>query len=216
DRDTQLAELAGASIHIAHVSTEKSVEIIRNAKKKGIRVTAEAAPHHFTLKDEDLRTYDTNLKVNPPLCSAEDIEALKKGLKDGTIDAIATDHAPHLENEKEKEFDYAPSGMIGLETALSLSAMELVEKGYLDWPGLIKKMSTNPCQILGYERGTLKQGAVADIVIIDPEKEWVYEKKQIKSLSSNSPFIGRKMKAGVTDVIVGGRVVVREGAILDA
>lgn len=207
ERDVQLAELTGARLHIAHVSAKKSVEIIRYAKKKGIKVTAEATPHHFTLKDKDLVTYDTNMKVNPPLRSEEDAEALKKGLKDGTIDVIATDHAPHLESEKEKEFDYAPSGMIGLETALSLSVMELVERGYLDWPGLIQKLSVNPCRILKYDRGTLKPGAVADITIIDPDKEWVYKKEEIASRSFNSPFIGRKMKAGAACVIVGGRII---------
>jgi len=214
ERDIQLAGLAGARLHIAHVSAKESVEIIRQAKKKGIKVTAEVTPHHLALKDEDLAAYDTNMKVNPPLRSKEDAEALKKGLKDGTIDAIATDHAPHLENEKEKEFDYAPFGMIGLETALSLCVMELVDKGYLDWPGLIQKLSTNPCRILKHERGTLKEGSEADIVIIDPDKEWVYDKKEIRSRSSNSPFINRKMKAKAEHVIVGGRIVVREGKVV--
>lgn len=214
ERDIQIAKLTGANLHIAHVSAKESVEIIRQAKKKGIKVTAEVTPHHLTLKDEDLAAYDTNMKINPPLRSKEDVEALKNGLKDGTIDAIATDHAPHLENEKEKEFDYAPFGMIGLETALSLCVMELVDKGHLDWPGLIRKMSTNPCGILKYERGTLKEGAEADIVIIDPDKEWVYDKKEIQSRSSNSPFVGRKMKAKAEYVIVGGRIVVREGKVV--
>ena len=213
ERDIQLAETAGARIHIAHVSAAQSVEIIRQAKKRGIKVTAEATPHHFTLKDEDLKTYDTNFKVNPPLRSAADVEEIKKALKDGTIDAIATDHAPHLESEKEKEFDFAPFGMIGLETALSLAVTELIAKGYLDWPGLIEKLSVNPCRILGYARGSLAEGAAANITIIDPEKEWTYRKEDIKSRSSNSPFIGRKLKAVVTEVLVGGRVVLRGGKI---
>ena len=214
DRDIQLAELTGARLHIAHVSSKKSVEIIKQAKRKGIKVTAEVTPHHFTLKDEDLIKYDTNMKVNPPLRSVEDAEALKKALKDGIIDVIATDHAPHLENEKEKEFDYAPFGMIGLETALSLSVMGLIDKGYLDWPGLIEKLSVNPCKILKYDRGTLKEGAVADITIIDPDKEWVYGKEEIESLSHNSPFIGWKMKAKAVYVICNGRIVVQEGVIV--
>jgi dihydroorotase len=211
ERDIQLAKISGAKLHISHVSAKESVEIIREAKKNGINVTAEATPHHFTLKDEDLKGYDTNYKVNPPLRAAEDVEAIKNALKEGVIDVIATDHAPHLENEKEKEFDFAPFGMIGLETALSLSVTELIEKNILDWPGLIAKLTSNPCRILGYPRGTIAEGAVADVTVIDPAKEWVFRKEDIKSKSSNSPFIGRKMKAAVTDVIVGGRTVLRDG-----
>ena len=211
ERDIKLAELAGARLHIAHVSTAESVEMIRQAKKKGAQVTAEVTPHHLALRDEDLKTYDTNMKVNPPLRSDEDIKALKKGLKDGTIDAIATDHAPHLANEKEKEFDYAPFGMIGLETALSVSVENLIDEGQLDWGELIRKMSVNPCKILGYSRGSLQKGAVADIVVIDPEEEWEYTKEKIISRSKNSPFIGQKMKAAVTDVLVGGRIVLQGG-----
>ncbi len=213
-RDIQLAELADARLHIAHISTKGSVELVKEAKKKGIKVTAEVTPHHLTLKDEDLKTYDTNLKVNPPLRSAGDVKALKEGLKDGTIDAIATDHAPHLENEKEKEFDYAPFGMIGFETALPLAAMKLIDEKYLDWTKLIEKFSTNPAKILGCEGGTLKEGKAADVVIIDPEKEWVYEKKLIKSRSSNSPFIGWKLKGAVTDLLVDGRIVVKDGEVV--
>ncbi|MGD2279393.1 MAG: dihydroorotase [Candidatus Omnitrophota bacterium] len=214
DRDIRLAELAGARLHIAHVSTAESVDMIRQAKKKGIKVTAEVTPHHLSLKDEDLKTYDTNMKVSPPLGSEGDVKALKKGVKDGTIDVIATDHAPHLVNEKEKEFDYAPFGMIGLETALSICAMNLIEERHLDWPGLINKMSTMPCAILKRKGGTLKEGEAADIIVIDPDKEWVYAKETIESRSSNSPFIGRKMKVQVTEVIVDGRVVVKEGKII--
>jgi dihydroorotase len=214
ERDIALAELTGARLHIAHVSAAQSLETIRAAKKKGIKVTAEVTPHHLALTDEEIKTYDTNLKVNPPLRSAEDIKALKKALQDGTIDVIATDHAPHLENEKEKEFDYAPFGMIGLETALSICAEILVEGKVLKWAELIKKISTAPCNILGFKRGTLKEGAVADVVIIDPDAEWVYEKDKIESRSSNSPFVGKKMKAKATDVIVGGHLVVQDGKIV--
>ncbi|MFH1877783.1 MAG: dihydroorotase [Candidatus Omnitrophota bacterium] len=211
ERDIRLAELAGARIHIAHVSAAESVEMIRDAKKRGVKVTAEAAPHHFTLKDEDVKTFDTSMKVNPPLRSAEDVRAVKKGLKDGTIDVIATDHAPHPEQEKEKEFDYAPFGMIGLETALPLSVMGLIDEGYLDWPGLVRKLSLNPATILKYERGTLMEGAIADIVIIDPEKEWIYTREGIKSRSKNSPFIGRTMKGAVTHVLINGEIVLTDG-----
>jgi dihydroorotase len=214
ERDIQLAQLAGARIHIAHVSAAESVEIIRRAKKEGIPVTCEVAPHHFSLTDEDVKTYDTSMKVNPPLRSKEDIKAIKKGLKDGTIDVIATDHAPHLDSEKDKEFDYAPFGMIGLETALSLSVINLVEEGCLDWEELIRKLATNPAMILKHDRGTLLEGAVADVVIIDPDKEWTYERENIISKSANSPFIGKKMKGFVESVIVGGKIVKQEGKIL--
>lgn len=213
DRDIQLAELSGARLHIAHVSTAESVEIIKCAKARGVKVTCEVTPHHFTLSDEDLKTFDTNMKVNPPLRSKRDVEALKKGLRDGTIDAIATDHAPHLANEKEREFGYAPFGMIGLETALSLSVMKLIDGGVLDWAGLISKLSVNPSKILNYNRGSLEKGSIADIVIIDPTTEWVYDKKRIKSRSSNSPFLGQKMKAMVTDVVIEGRVILKEGKL---
>jgi len=214
ERDIRLAKLADARIHIAHLSTAEGVEIVRRAKKNGIKVTAEVTPHHFTLSDRDVKTFDTNMKVNPPLRTPEDILALKVGLKDGTIDVIATDHAPHLENEKEKEFDYAPFGMIGLETALSLSVMALVKEGYLDWPGLIRKLSFNPAKILKYDRGTLKPGSSADIVIIDPEKKWTYSAKLGESKASNSPFGGREMTAAANYVIVGGKVVVKNGEII--
>ncbi|MBL7073568.1 MAG: dihydroorotase [Candidatus Omnitrophica bacterium] len=213
ERDIRLAKLADARIHIAHISTAEGVEIVRDAKKKGIKVTAEVTPHHLTLSDRDVKTFDTNLKVNPPLRTPEDIKALKVGLKDGTIDVIATDHAPHLENEKEKEFDYAPFGMIGLETALSLSVMGLISEGYLDWPELIQKMSSNPARILKYDRGTLKPGSPADVVIIDPEKKWTYSAKLGQSKASNSPFSGREMIAAANYVIVGGKVVVKNGQI---
>jgi dihydroorotase len=211
ERDIRLAELAGARLHIAHVSAAASVDIIRQAKKRGVNVTAEVTPHHFSLTDEDVKTFDANMKVNPPLRSAEDVKALKEGLKDGTIDVIATDHAPHLESEKEKEFDYAPFGMIGLETALSLAVTNLVNEGYLDWPGLIEKLAANPAKILKYDRGTLKEGAPADITVIDPAVEWGYTKENIRSLSKNSPFIGRRMTAAVTEVLVGGKLVIKEG-----
>ncbi len=211
DRDIRLAKLTGARLHIAHISCAESIEAVRRAKKNGLKVTCEVTPHHFTLTDEALQTYDTNLKVNPPLRTKEDIKAVKKGLKDGTIDTIATDHAPHLDNEKEKEFDYAPFGMIGLETALPLAVTELVSEGVLDWSGLVEKMATNPAKILVYDKGTLKEGKDADITIFDPDKEWVYTKENIVSKASNSPFIGRKLKGAVTDVIVGGKLVLEGG-----
>ncbi|MCK5451115.1 MAG: dihydroorotase [Candidatus Omnitrophica bacterium] len=207
ERDIELAERAGARIHIAHVSTVKGIEIIEAAKKRGVKVTVEVTPHHLALTDKELKKYDTNMKVNPPLATEEGVKKLKEAVKRGVIDVIATDHAPHEEHEKEKEFDYAPFGMIGLETAFSVVYMALVEEKYLTWTDLIAKLTINPCRILKYDRGTLSEGAVADITIIDPEKEWIYEKKDIISKSKNSPFIGKKMKGKVTDVIVEGKIV---------
>lgn len=205
-RDIQLAELTGARLHIAHVSCAKSVDVIRQAKQRDVKVTAEVTPHHFTLTDKELRTYDTNLKVNPPLRTEDDIKALKQALKDGTIDIIATDHAPHLQVEKEKEFDYAPFGMIGLETALSIAVTELIDKKVLDWSELIRKLSYNPANILKYDRGTLKSGSIADLVIIDPNKKWIYKEELIKSKSKNSSFINREMKAKVEQIIINGKL----------
>ncbi|MDP8258388.1 MAG: dihydroorotase [Candidatus Aadella gelida] len=209
ERDIRLAEKAEANIHIAHVSTSSSIEIIRAAKKRGVKVTAEVTPHHLSLRDADLTEYDTNLKVNPPLAPEEDVKALKMALKDGTIDVIATDHAPHPENEKEKEFDYAPFGMIGLETALPVTRKALLDEKHLEWNELIEKFTCNPARILGLDRGTLGEGKAADIIIIDPEEEWVYKKEEIISKSKNSPFVGKKMKGRVTDVIVAGKHVLK-------
>lgn len=212
-RDIELAERAEARIHIAHVSCGESVEIIRKAKKRGVKVTAETAPHYFTLTEECCATYDTNTKMNPPLRTKEDVEAIKKGLSDGTIDAIATDHAPHTDSEKDVEFDFAPFGIIGLETALGLAAMELVEKKVLSWSALIEKMSANPAKILGIEVPGLKEGAIADIVIIDPREEYTYDKGSIESRSKNSPFTGWRLKGRATDVFVGGEPVMEGKSI---
>jgi len=213
-RDIELAEITGAKLHIAHVSAKETISIIKKAKEKGISITAEVTPHHLALTDVCVKTFDTNMKVNPPLRTEEDREALKKALKDNTIDAIATDHAPHLESEKDVEFDYAPFGMIGLESALSVCIMELIDGKILTWPELVTKLSVNPSKILGIERGTLSEGAPADVTIIDPGKEWVYKKENIKSESPNSPFIGRTLKGLATDVIVGGKVVARNTVIV--
>jgi dihydroorotase len=204
-RDIELAKKSDSKLHIAHVSCKESVEIIRKAKKDGVRVTAETAPHYFTLTEECCVTYDTNTKMNPPLRTKDDVEAIKAGLKDATIDAIATDHAPHTDAEKDVEFDFAPFGIIGLETALSLSVMELVDKNIISWKELIEKMSFVPARILGLDRGTLKKGAAADIVIIDPEGGYIYKKASILSKSKNSPFIDWKLKARAVAVFVGGK-----------
>ena len=212
-RNIELAKKESSAIHIAHVSTKESVEIIRKAKKSGIKVTAETAPHYFALTEDCCATYDTNTKMNPPLRAKEDVEAIKEGLKDGTIDCIATDHAPHTDNEKDVEFDFAPFGIIGLETSLSLSIMEFVEKKILSWADLIIKMSVNPSKILGIKRGSLKKGSIADITIIDPAKEYTYTKDSIESKSKNSPFINWILKGQAITVFVGGHPVMRDGQI---
>lgn len=212
-RDIELAQKAKAAIHIAHVSCKESVDIISKAKHSGAAVTAETAPHYFSLTEDCCATYDTNTKMNPPLRSKEDVEAIKQGLLDGTIDAIATDHAPHTDSEKDVEFDFAPFGIIGLETALSLSVMELVDTKVLTWSALIGKISANPANILGIGRGSLKKGSPADIAIIDPDAKYVYKKESIESKSKNSPFIGWELKAKVVSVFVGGEPVMKEGRI---
>jgi len=209
-RNLDLAEETSSRIHIAHVSCKESVELIRNAKKKGVNVTAETAPHYFALTDEDCTSYNTNMKVNPPLRAKEDKNAIIKALKDGTIDVIATDHAPHTDSEKDVEFDHAPFGMIGLETALSICIKELIDTKVLTWTELINKLSLNPAKILNIKRGTLSEGQEADITIIDPESKWVYEKERIQSKSSNSPFLNWKLKGFATCVIVGGKVILKD------
>jgi len=206
-RDIKLAEETNARLHIAHISCKESVDILKKAKKKGINVTAEVTPHHFTLTDECCVTYDTNLKMKPPLRSKEDIEAIKKALKEGTIDAIASDHAPHGRHEKDVAFDFAAFGMIGLETSLALS-IALVEGKILSWVRLVELMSCNPAKILGLkDKGSLSKGKDADIVIIDPDKKWTYKQKDIKSKSNNSPFIGWQFKGKADSVMVGGKLI---------
>ncbi|MFH1406462.1 MAG: dihydroorotase [Candidatus Omnitrophota bacterium] len=212
-RDLQLAKLTGGKLHIAHVSTAESVEFIRGAKRDKLNVTCEVTPHHFTLTDEAVLGYNTLAKVNPPLRSKEDIEALKSGLKDKTIDVIATDHAPHLDVEKDTEFDTASFGMVGLETALALSVMELVDKKVLSVGELIEKLSANPARILGLSaKGKLSEGADADIVVIDTEKHWKLD--SLESKSKNTPFIGWKLKGKATDLVVGGKILMRNEEIL--
>jgi dihydroorotase len=208
-RDLTLAEYTGTSVHIAHVSTAGSVRLIREAKTRGVRVTAETAPHYLTLTDDALRSYDTNLKVNPPLRSRRDVEALKEGLRDGTIDVIASDHAPHATTEKDVEFEYAASGMVGLETSLGLG-LKLVEEGVLTLRDLVLKMSTKPAAILRIPGGTLKAGSPADLTVIDPLREWTVDVKAFKSRSRNSPFHGWKLKGKAVLTIVGGEIKHRE------
>jgi len=207
ERDINLAEKIGARLHIAHLSCKESVELIKRAKKKGIGVTSETAPHYFSLTEEGVLGYNTNMKVNPPLRSREDLEAIKQGLKEGTIDVIASDHAPHTENEKEIEFEHAEFGTIGLETALSAGITELVHTGLLSWSGLVEKMCSNPAKTLGIDKGTLGLGRDADIIVVSPEKEWVVRKRNFLSRSKNSAFLGRKLKGVVDYTILKGKIV---------
>ena len=205
-RETMLAEYTGSPIHIAHVSTKGSVRIIREAKARGVKVTCETAPHYFSLTDDAVRGYNTNAKMNPPLREADDVASIKEGLKDGTIDAIATDHAPHHLDEKDVEFNLAMNGIVGLETSLPLS-LKLVEDDVLTLNQLIDAMSCKPSNILGLQRGTLVSGSVADITVIDPRAEWVVEADQLASKSKNSPWLGQKMKGAAAATIVNGKLV---------
>lgn len=206
-RDIELANYLKTRIHLAHMSLKRSVELIRFAKSQGIKVTAEACPHHFTLTDDAVKTFDPNTKVNPPLRTDEDVRAIKEGIKDGTIDCIVTDHAPHTQEDKEVGFDHAPFGMIGLETSLGLTMTELVHKKILTLPQMVERMSANPAWVIGLDnKGKIAEGKDADITIIDPEKEWTFTKDEIASKSKNSPFIGRKLKGCVTTTICNGKI----------
>lgn len=208
NRDIMLAELTGGHLHIAHVSTENSVELIRKAKKKKINVTCETCPHYFTLNDEAVKGYNTNTKMKPPLRSQKDVEAIKKGLADGTIDCIASDHAPHTEEEKNKEYDLAPFGIIGLETTLGLIIKELVDKKVMSFSDAVSKLTSIPAKLFNLNgRGSLKVGDFADITIVDLNKEFTFTKQSIISKSKNSPFIDWKLKGVVDTTIVGGKVV---------
>lgn len=206
-RNVILAELTGGHVHLCHMSTRGSVELIRWAKGKGLRVTAEATPHHFTLTHERCEGYDTNAKMNPPLREAADREAIRQGLRDGTIDCIASDHAPHHYDAKEREFDEAPNGIVGLETALGLAIRELVEPGLLSLPALLYRMSTAPARLFRLPGGTLAVGAPADLVILDPARRWVVQREELHSKSANSPFLGETLVGQADTTVVGGRVV---------
>ncbi len=206
-RNILLAEQTGAHFHVAHLSTAQSLEMVREAKRKGLAVTCEVTPHHFSLTDEDIQNYDTNYKMKPPLRSRADRDALLAGFQDGTIDAIATDHAPHAGSEKMQEFDRAPFGIIGLETALGLALDRLVHKGLINLTRLVDLMAVNPAKIAGLERGTLREGAVADVTVFDPERKWTYDVNRGQSRSKNSPFDGASFRGGPVATIVAGRTV---------
>jgi dihydroorotase len=210
-RDITLAELTGARVHIAHISTARSVDLVRQAKRKGVAVTCEVTPHHFTLTDRDVYEsgYGSNFKMAPPLRSQSDLEAIIEGLRDGTIDAIATDHAPHHANEKMLEFDRAPNGIIGLETAVSLTLDRLISRGVISLSRMIELFSTNPARIFNLDRGTLKIGAAADMTIFDQNRKIKVDASKFKSKSRNTPFDGWELKGAPVATIVGGRVVWR-------
>ena len=208
-RDITLAEATGGRVHIMHVSAAGSVEIVRRAKRRGVRVTTEVCPHHFTLTDECLRSFDSKFKMSPPLRSQTDLEACIAGLVDGTIDVICTDHAPHALEKKMQELDRAPFGIVGLETALGLVVTRLIEPGHLDWPTALAKMTINPARILGIDKGTLAIGADADVTIIDPACRWTVDPTRFRSKSSNSPFADWVLTGRADTVIVGGRIKFR-------
>ncbi|MBE0477868.1 dihydroorotase [Candidatus Aerophobetes bacterium] len=209
-RDISLLELTNSRLHIAHLSCRDSLELVKKAKKENLRVTSEVTPHHLTLSDEAVKSFDTNTKVNPPLRSREDVQALKMGLKEGVIDVIATDHAPHSKEEKELEYPEAASGVIGLETALSLVVKEIVEPGLLTLKEAIARLTINPSRILGIDRGEIKEGGIANVAIVNLSKKWCVEEKDFLSLSKNSPFIGWTLPAKVEFTIFKGKVVYKD------
>ncbi|MCK4607015.1 MAG: dihydroorotase [candidate division Zixibacteria bacterium] len=207
-RDIALCRMTESRLHIQHVTTRGAVEAIRQAKREGVNVTAEVTPHHLILTDEEIgREFNTSLRVNPPLRSRRDRDAVIEGLVDGTIDCIASDHAPHSIEEKDCEFDQAPPGMIGLETTLGLVKTYLIDKGYLSWADAVRKMTINPARILNLKGGSLSRGAAADVTIIDPDKKWTVKADRFRSRSKNSPFVGWKLSGQVVTTILGGRVV---------
>jgi dihydroorotase len=206
-RNVILSEYTGAHIHLQHISSKFSVDVIRRAKQRGARITAEATPHHLALTDDALSTYDTNFKMNPPLRTEEDRRALIDGLRDGTLDIIATDHAPHTDYEKDKEFDFAPNGIIGLETALPVSLDVLVRQNKFKLPFVIDLMTRRPARLMSFESGTLAVGAAADVCLFDPAEKWHYDAKAGFSKSSNSPWHGQTLTGRVKTTIVEGRVV---------
>lgn len=212
-RNIILAEQTGAHIHLQHISSRYSVDHIRRAKARGVRVTAEATPHHLALTEEALAGYDTHFKMNPPLRTEADRQALIAGLRDGTLDIIATDHAPHTDYEKDKEFDYAPNGILGLETALPVCLDVLVRQARFKLSRVIDLMTRLPAKIVDLPAGTLAEGAAADVCLFDPEETWRYDAKAGQSKSSNSPWSGRELRGRVRTTIVGGKVVFADGRI---
>jgi len=210
-RDIALAELTRCRLHILTVSAAGSIELIRRGKQRGVKVTAEACPVHFTLTDQCLRHFDSNFKVAPPLRSEEDARAILAGLKDGTLDVIVSDHSPQAPEKKLRELEYAPFGAIGLETVLPVCIRSLIEPGWLTWPALIEKLTINPARILGIDRGTLQPGAAADVTVIDPATEWTIQPREFRSKSRNCPFAGWNVRGRAHLVVVGGKVRFERG-----
>ncbi|WP_196604131.1 dihydroorotase [Pectinatus haikarae] len=214
-RDILLAEYADAPIHIAHISSKNAVELVRQAKKRGVKVTSEVTPHNLTMTEDMVDMADSSTKVNPPLRTAEDVKAMQEGLIDGTIDAIVTDHAAHAEEEKDREFRYAPSGFPGLETAVGVLLTDLYHEGKIDLPLLVEKMTSSPAKVFKLNKGTLSKNAPADVTVIDTEAEWIVEKEKFYTMGAHSPFIGRKLRGKPIMTIVDGRIIMQNGIIID-
>jgi dihydroorotase len=206
-RDIAIAEYLDLPIHFAHISTAGAIRAIREAKARGVKVSCEVTPHHFALTQWAVREFDTNAKMNPPLRSASDVEEIIKGIADGTVDCIATDHAPHHIDKKNCEFDIAAFGIVGLETALGLTVTELVDKVHIDFKRMIELLSVNPAKIISAEGGSLTKGGPADITIFDPEKQWTVHASRFKSKSRNTPFDGATLKGAPAGVVVDGTVI---------
>lgn len=206
-RDIMLAKETGATLHLCHCSTKDSVEMVKRAKEEGIKVTAEVCPHHFSMCSDDITSNDGNFKMNPPLRAREDMEALIKGLQDDIMDVISTDHAPHSAEEKAKDLEHAPFGIVGLETSVALTVTNLVKKGYLTPMQMAAKMSYNPAKVLGIPKGTLDEGKIADITIIDPDKEYTIDVNTFESKGKNTPFDGYKVSGEVEYTILNGKIV---------
>lgn len=213
-RDIMLAEYAGSRVHVAHISSARAVDIVRQAKKRGVRVTCEVTPQHLTMTDECVNLFDTSTKINPPLRAQKDCEALLEGLKDGTIDAIVTDHSPHAQEDKDREYIYAPSGFPGLETSLGIMLTDLYHAGKLDLPTIVSKMTCEPAKVFGMDAGTLAAGKSADITVIDPELCWTVDEKKFYTKGSHSPFIGRELKGKAVLTVVAGKIVMQDGEVL--
>lgn len=212
-RDVLLAEYAGARVHVAHMSSAHAVDIVRQAKKRGVRVTAEVTPQHLTLTDECVDLYDSSTKINPPLRSKQDCDALLAGLKDGTIDAIVTDHSPHAQEEKDREYMYAPSGFPGLETSLGIMLTDLYQAGKLDLKTIVSKMTWEPAKVLQLSAGTLNVGSPADVTVIDLNQEWTVEAQKFYTKGSHSPFVGRKLKGKAVMTFVDGNLVMQDDRV---
>lgn len=213
-RDILLAEYAGARVHVAHISSGRSVDLVRQAKKRGVRVTTEVTPHHLTMTDECVNLYDSSTKTNPPLRTQSDVDAMVEGLKDGTIDAIVTDHSPHAQEEKDREYAFAPSGFPGLETAIGVLFTDLCKTGKVDIPTIIERMTWGPAKAFKLDAGTLNVGANADVTVIDPDLVWTVDPKKFYTRGSHSPFVGRELTGKPVLTIVDGKVVMKDGVVL--